>query len=347
MRGWGVGLSRPLRRALPWALAALLVAGVGLPVVAASSGHLPAGPEIGYGVSVTPAVAHVNVTVVMTDAPAYLPSAITVNTSTVLTVHLVNQGNLTHTFTVSKVPGADALPSNSTPQEVDQFFLKNGFQANLSLAPGASASVNLTFGVNSALDVFQFVSVIPYQFQAGMAGTISVSGGPPSVLLEDNTSDSLQFLPNTLVVNVTHYPVVVGVYVSNLGSFSHTFTVSPFSNYSLSPANFTSFFLSHPPLIDAPVPSGAGSAVWANFTIAHAGVYQYICTIPGHFASGMYGFVYANVVPPPPPAPPSTAIVQGWVLVGAGLLLVVALLVGLSAAYVGRLPPKPGEPPHE
>ncbi len=346
MRGegrWG----RPLRRALPWAVAALLVAGIGLPMVAASSGSLRAGPEIGYGVAVTPPMAHVNVTVAMTDAPAYLPSAITVNTSTILTVHLVNQGNLTHTFTVSNVSGADALPANSTPQQVDRFFNQNGSRANVSLAPGATATVNLSFGVDSALDVFQFVSVIPYQFQAGMAGTISVSGGPPSVLLEDNTSDALQFLPNTLVVNVTHYPVVVGVDVSNLGSFSHTFTVSAFSNFSLSPANFTSFFQSHPPLVDAPVPSGAGSSVWANFTIAHAGVYQYICTVPGHFASGMYGFVYANVAPPPPPVPPSTAIVQGWVLVGAGLLLVVALLVGLSAAYVGRLPPKPVELPHE
>jgi uncharacterized cupredoxin-like copper-binding protein len=344
MAGQRLWMYRPFRRALPWLVAALLVTGIGLPVVAASSGHLPRGTEIGYGVPTTPKLEHENVTVIMTDAPAYIPSAITVNTSTILTVHVENAGNLTHTFTVSNVSGANALPSNSTPQQVDQFFRTHGDQANLSLAPGAQGFVNLTFGVGSALDVYQFVSVIPYQFQAGMAGTISVAGGPPSVLLEDNTSDALQFLPNTLVVNVTHYPVVVGVLVSNLGSFSHTFTVSPFANYSLSPANFTSFFQAHPPLINAPVPSGAGSTVWANFTLGHPGVYQYICTVPGHFASGMYGFVYANVVPPPPPAPPSTAIVQGWVLLGAGLLLVVALLVGVSAAYVGRLPPKSEEP---
>jgi hypothetical protein len=82
--------------------------------------------------------------------------------------------------------------------------------------------------------------------------------------------------------------------------------------------------------------------VWGNFTVKAACVYQYICTISGHFANGMTGDLYVGVPPPPPVPAPSTAIVDTWVLVGSGVLLGIGVLVAVVAAYVGRFPKAPG-----
>jgi hypothetical protein len=83
--------------------------------------------------------------------------------------------------------------------------------------------------------------------------------------------------------------------------------------------------------------------VWANFTVPGPGVYQYICTVSGHFANGMTGFLYVGVVPPPQAAPPSTAIVESWVLVGSGMLLAVGIVVAVATMFVGRIPTAPRE----
>jgi hypothetical protein len=129
--------------------------------------------------------------------------------------------------------------------------------------------------------------------------------------------------------------------VTNTGSLGHTFTVSPLANYTLSPANFTTTFATNAPLVNAPIPSGAGSSAWANFTIRGPGVYQYVCTISGHFANGMTGFLYVNIPPPAPPVAPSTAVVDTWILAGSAILLGVGVVVAVVASYSGRFPSKP------
>jgi hypothetical protein len=126
--------------------------------------------------------------------------------------------------------------------------------------------------------------------------------------------------------------------VTNTGALGHTFTVSPLSNFTLSPANFTATFQTNPPLVSAPVPGGAGGTVWANFTVRAPGIYQYICTVTGHFANGMTGFLYVDVPVPPPPVAPSTAIVDTWVLIGSAVLLGVGALLAVVASYAGRFP---------
>jgi uncharacterized cupredoxin-like copper-binding protein len=314
---------------------------VGLP--AAGAVHLVRfSSQVGYA----RADANLTVTINMTDAPAFVPAFPVVPESTNVTFHLVNQGSLTHTFTLSSVASLKLNPAWS-PAQLDAFFAANGSLANVSVAAGDQGWANVTFNESTALDYFEFVSVVPYQFQAGMWGQVNVSSTGPGYLLNDSTVDALAFVPNTLVVeNQTHYPVSVNVLVTNQGDDSHTFTVVPQSNVTLTSSNFTAYFVTHPPLSSVNVPSQGGGTVWANFTVKGPGVYQYLCEIPGHFAAGMSGLLYVGVTPPPPAAAPSTAIVDEWVLVGSGVLLGIGALLAVVASYTGRFSSGPKSPGH-
>jgi uncharacterized cupredoxin-like copper-binding protein len=334
-------LSRPWARAVPWLVAAVLLASIGLPS-AAAIGRLPAAPEVGYA---HPASGNATAAVNMTDQPRYTPNSVTANASATVSVLLRNTGQYVHTFTLSKVANLK-LNASWTPSELNAFFNGNGSLANVSVAGGASAWANVTFNSSVGGDSFEFVSVVPYQFQAGMWGFVNVSSTGPGVQLSDNTTDSYQFVPNELAAAPTHFPAVVDVLVTNTGALGHTFTVSPLSNFTLSPANFTATFQTNPALVNAPVPGGAGGSVWANFTIRAPGIYQYICTVTGHFANGMTGFLYVDVPVPPPPVAPSTAIVDTWVLIGSSVLLGVGVLLAIVATYAGRFPGQKSEHDH-
>jgi uncharacterized cupredoxin-like copper-binding protein len=336
-------LSPPVRRALPWLVAALLVASFGLPSASAIAA-VPSPPEIGYA---HPASGNSTVAVNMTDAPAFAPRSLNGSAAATLAVHLVNRGAYNHSFTLSKVPNVVLNPTWS-PTQLDSFFAKNGSLANVSVAPGASAWANVTFNSSVGGDSFEFVSQVPYQFQAGMWGFVNLSASGPGAQLMENTTDSPGFLPTVLYSAAAHLPLVVDVLVTNLGNDGHTFTVSSLSNYTLSPANFSATFATNAPLVNQVVPSGAGASTWANFTVRAPGVYQYICTVPGHFADGMTGLLYIGVTPPPPPPVPSTAIVDAWVLVGSSVLLGIGVVIAVVASYTGRFPDPPaGHKKHE
>ncbi|MGD0257302.1 MAG: hypothetical protein ABSB90_05415 [Thermoplasmata archaeon] len=331
---------RPLRRAAPWFIAALVLATVGLPAAAGAFGHLPSAPLIGYA---RPANGTANATTLrvnMTDTPRFAPQFLAAPSGSAVTFHLVNQGSITHTFTLVAQPKVQ-LNSSWTPGQLDQYFAKNGSLANVSVPAGGEANQTVDFNASTAFDSFEFVSVVPYQFQAGMFGFLNLTSTAPGLLSSENTTDSYQFLPAVLVANSTHYPFNLDVLVMNTGNLGHTFTLAGQTNVTLTPATYQSYFAAHPPLVNVNVPSGAGSTVWANFTIGGPGVYQYLCEVSGHFANGMTGFLYVGVAPPPQPAAPSTAIVESWVLVGSGVLLGFGILVAVVATYLGRFPVTP------
>jgi uncharacterized cupredoxin-like copper-binding protein len=327
----------PLRRALPWLVASLLVGTVGLPSVAAL-GSLPQAPLIGYARA---AASNSTVGVNLTDAPAFSPQFLNVAAGSTVDLHLANVGHFNHTFTLEKTPNARLAPTAS-PAEVYQFFQRNGTLANVSLAPGHAGWANLTFNASSALSSFEFASVVPYQFQAGMWGLLNVTSVGPALRLSDNTTNNLQFVPSFLGASPAHYPVAIDVLVTNEGSLGHTFTLAAQSNYTLSPANFTTYFGQHPPLTSVTVPSGAGATVSANFTVPGPGVYEFICEIDDHFASGMYGFLYVGVPVPALPPAPSTAVVEVWLLVGAAVLVGIGVTLAALASFTGRFPRPPG-----
>lgn len=289
-----------------------------------------------------PGASPINVTMNLTDRPAYSPAFVAVPESSSVSIHLNNTGNYTHTFTLSATAGAVLSPS-ATPSQVDAFFRANGTLANVSLAPGAQGWANVTFNASVPTPAsFEFASVVPYQFQAGMWGFLNLTSAGPGLQLSENTTNAPGFVPSILAVAPGQYPINLNVFVTNLGSLSHTFTVASQSNVSV-PLDFGPYFAQHTPLVNAVVPAAGGGTVWANFTVPAPGVYEYICEIPGHFAAGMYGFLYVGVSPPAPVAAPSTALVDTWVLAGSASLLGLGGVLVAIATFTGRFP---RSPPH-
>ncbi len=288
-----------------------------------------------------------NLTVNLTDAGTFNPSALTASAGSTVTFLLHNTGAYTHSFTLSKVANL-TLNRSWSPTQLYRFFASNASE-NVSVAPGASTSVTLAIPATWAGGSFEFVSIVPYQFQAGMLGFLNVtgSGGGLSVTITDQTATSaLSFVPDAIAIDVTSFPLTVTVEVSNLGTIGHTWTLVAQPNVNLTPSGFTSYFQAHPPALNLAVPTSPGVTATANFTLTGKGTYEYICTVPGHFAANMFGFLYVDVPPPSPPAVPSTAIVAGWALAGAGAILGIAVALAAAAAYVGRLSPTVPQPRH-
>ena len=288
----------------------------------------------------------VNVTVNLTDAPAFSPSLLAAEPGDTVAVQLVNIGALNHTFTMAKLPNVP-LNRSWSPAQLDSYLAGNGTLADFSLAPGDVRFVNLTFNTTTGGDSYEFVSTVPYQFQAGMLGFLNITSAPKgTAVTSDNATNSLAWLPATLAVAATAYPIAISILVTNTGSLPHTFWLEGQSNNTLSPGNFTDYFQSHPPVVSVDVPAQPGGSVWANFTILSPGEYEYICTVPGHFANGMFGWLYVGVAPPQASSPPSTAIVAPLLLGGAGALLALGIGLTAVAAYVGRVAPSQAGPAH-
>jgi uncharacterized cupredoxin-like copper-binding protein len=289
----------------------------------------------------------VNFTVNLTDAPSFAPNALKVPPGMGVHLTLVNTGSIDHTFTLSNAANF-VIPTNWTPIQLNAFFTKNGSITNVSVPAGESVLDNVTFPTTAgAGDSFEFVSVDPYQFQAGMHGFLNISAvasGPP-VVLNVAATDQFRFVPSVLAVNATTYPINVAVDATNDGVLPHTWTLEGQPNYTLSSSNYTSYFAAHPPLGLAVLNNG-GQSNWTNFTIAGPGIYEFICEVTGHFLNGMFGFLYVGVAAPENASAPSTAIVQVGILVGAASLLGVGVIFAVAASYTGRFPRSPPSGEH-
>lgn len=344
-------MSRPrtLRRgAVASLVAAVVVLAIGLPLAAPLAHAAEAGQALGQP-SVSPALSdpHVNVTINTTDVPAFVPNSIHVTSGENLTIKLVNTGTYAHTFTLSP-NGTEVFPLNWTPAELQAYFSAHKPLLNVSMPANSTSFANLSINSSMAGGHFEFVSTIPYQFQAGLYGFLNVSV-PVSERLTFyvNASDTYRFLPGALnASSVTKFPVAITVFFGTVGVLAHTFTVSPLPNYNLSSSNYTTFLTQHPPLVSIPVPSSAGTYNNGTFEVSAPGYYEYICTITGHFASGMDGFLYVGVAfPHITVSVVSTAIVDWEVLLGGGALIALGVVLAAAAAITGRFPPP--KPPAE
>ncbi len=335
---------RPWRLAAPWVIAGFLLASATLASATLVPGTFRVGPSVGVAQVVPSPRNDPVVDVNMTDGPAFVPAAIATSAGATLTFQLSNLGTYNHSFTMARQPNVTLNPGWS-PSQLDAYFAVNGSLANTTLAGGQNASVAVTFTGADSVGRFEFVSIVPYQFQAGMYGFVTVSPSPGgNATTSDNTTDSLTYVPSSIYVETLggmHFPILVHVQVINLGGLLHTFTLAPQSNVTVSISNYTAYFAAHAPLTNVTVPGGA--SVWANFTISGPGIYMYICEEPGHFASGMFGFLYVDV-PVPTVSTPSTGIVLVWVLGAAAVLVGVGVILVIVASYTGRFPPKTDGP---
>jgi uncharacterized cupredoxin-like copper-binding protein len=328
------------RKVVGWWIAAALLATVAGPAGSAVAHAVRDAPSIGYA---HPLATTESATLYLTDAPSFQAKYLSVPEDSTLTLTLNNTGAYTHTFTLVNQSGV-LLKSSWTPAQVYDFFVANGSADNTSVAPGTATTITLPIAPSAVPESFEFVSVVPYQFQAGMWGLLNVTPTGPGLLIQENTTNAngaVAYVPNLLSASPTAYPAVLDVNITNLGDFNHTFTVVAQPNVNLTPSNYSAYFQTYPALVNASVPAIPGAHVWANFSVPKAGVYQYFCEITGHFADGMYGYLYVGIPPPALPPPPSTALVETWILAGSAALLGIGLVLVLASAFTGRL----GGPP--
>ena len=290
-------------RPAAWLVAGLVLATLAAPASAAAVHVVRFAPAIGYARA---EASNVTYTVNLTDAPAFAPRYLSVPAGDNISIDFHNTGNYSHSFTLSSVANA-TLNSSWTPTQLNANFTAHPPLANTTFAPNASGWVNLTFAAGEATDSFEFASIVPYQFQAGMWGWLNVTSNTAPFLLDENTTSaggSVTFAPNVLAVSARNYPVTLDVQITNQGNFGHTFTVSRQSNVTV-PQAFDSYFVTYPPLVNAAVNATPGYVAWANFSVPAPGVYMYICEVAGHYAAGMYGKLYVGVAPPPVPRRPA------------------------------------------
>ncbi len=327
------------RRPGPWLLAALVLAAVAIPGGLADAHLIRTVPPVGYA---RPLADNVSFSVNMSDAPAYTPNVLTgtaggaVNVS----VALNNLGALAHTFTLVNVSASGTpLPLNDTPAELNGYFAATAPTIAVNVSAHTLGYANFSLPLSKKFRSLEFVSTIPYQFQAGMWGFLNLTPTGPTVQVNESTTDSFSFVPNVLSgpANATG-AVIFDVEITNQGTDGHTFTVSSQVNGTIS--SIGGYFQQYPPLINVSVP-GSSTPVWANFTAPAVGVYEYVCTISGHFQQGMFGFLYVGVPVPPAPPPLRTALVEVPILVGSAVLLGIGIALALGTNLVGRLPKQP------
>ncbi len=328
----------PAGRPGVWLLGALVLAAVALPGGLAEAHLVPSAPRIGVGHAVSGT--NLSFDVGLTDAPAYAPRYLsaTVNGTVNVSVDLRNVGEIAHSFTLVNASRSGTVLNRSwSPQNLSSYFATYPPLRNVTVAAGSSDWANFSLPANGSFRSLEFVSIVPYQFQAGMWGFLNLTPTGPTVVVEENTTDQFQFVPNVLSAGASvHGQVTMHVHITNQGNLDHTFTVSPTSNYTLTTIGY---FSTVTPLANVTVNSSA--TTWANFSVPGPGVYEYACTVLGHFQQGMWGLLYVGVPVPPPPPSPSTAIVEIPVLVGSAVLLGVGLALAVGAAYTGRLPKRP------
>ncbi len=317
--------------------------------------------SVGYAhlVPGTPGPSVQNFTVNVTDN-GYQPSVLNASLNASLHIHVVNVGTVEHTFTVDAQPNVP-IPQNITPAELlAKFAPSNASLVNLSLAPGAGGWFNHTFTALSdpSGDSYEYLSLASggYQFKAGLYGFLNVAsaaGGPHQVVFL-NATGSISFVPSVIVAPTVGLPIVFEVGIQ--GSLSHTFTLDSIPNdtglsNSFSNSQLLAYFVSHPPLVNDPLSPNTAGVVTPPITMPAAhGIYEYVCTVPGHFPQ-MQGHVYVGVTPQPPNNVPVISqtvqvglfAVAGVVLGGAGIFVWVGMSEKNSTR--GRREEQPPAPP--
>jgi plastocyanin len=171
--------------------------------------------------------------------------------------------------------------------------------------------------------------------------------------LNVSVADTLVF---TTSINEVQPGDLVHVVVTNIGTITHTFTLSPTAGFTFpttdSSSDLLSYFDSHAPIINIQVGAVTGGKYFGNFTAPPVGVYEYVCEEPGHFPS-MSGLLGSGETPGSltttsgPGAP--VFIISGTIVGLVILALVLGFVVGKRRGSEDEVPPERlGYPePHE
>jgi plastocyanin len=174
--------------------------------------------------------------------------------------------------------------------------------------------------------------------QTDDASTIAVTASP-----------GFAFNPN-LFGNVAMGQSII-VTLTNGDDQTHTFTIASRQGWviptSYTEGQLTAFFQQYPPLFN--MQAVAASSNSTNFTSpASPGWYEFVCTEPGHFQSGMYGFIAfgealpTNLTVSATNDGPGAAvfIIVGTIVTLTVIAIVLGFVVGKRRGSTEEMPPE-------
>jgi uncharacterized cupredoxin-like copper-binding protein len=173
--------------------------------------------------------------------------------------------------------------------------------------------------------------VVPWlgSVHAASPSGVRTTAGGQSVALSVGTA--LLFTPNSFEVtpgeNVT-------VTVTQLDDLQHTFTLLSAANFTFNQTDssgaISAFLAKHPPLVNLNISGTTGATVSATFRAPPLGVYEYLCLVPGHFQSGMWGLMGSGVAV----GPPSSTTSVPWALYVITGVIVILVIVAIVLGFV-------------
>jgi plastocyanin len=158
-----------------------------------------------------------------------------------------------------------------------------------------------------------------------------------------SATSSFSFQPSQFYVTPG---ATVHIAVKQLANFAHTFTLSSVRNATIptsdSPAQLYQYFQTNPPILNLSLPGTVGFVNASTFVAPAEGFYEFVCTEPTHFQSGMKGFM--NSTNSLPSSSSSSVPLTTYLLIGIAVGVVVAIVAVVAVVRVRRrraTPPPP------
>jgi uncharacterized cupredoxin-like copper-binding protein len=316
---------------------------------------IPIGPALGHVVNSTPTSASASITVEATGDYGFLPDTFQqVPTNATITVTLTDQDVLEHTFTIIGKEGW-VIPSNYSASQIDNLGYGNSPPALFNLNVTGTGDVATGMFQSPELGWYEFVCTVPGHFQLGMYGFIAFGENLPANVtvfptgsISVNVTGDYSYQQETFQQEPTN--VTISVTLTDGSDLDQTFTiigkegwVIP-SSYSSAQIDNLGYGNAPPALFNLNV-TGSGDQNTGTFNSPGPGWYEFVCTVPGHFQNGMYGFIAfgenlpSNLTSSSSPSgliTPLDAAVIGVVVLAVAIGLVVFLV-----RRRGKTPPKP------
>jgi uncharacterized cupredoxin-like copper-binding protein len=136
------------------------------------------------------------------------------------------------------------------------------------------------------------------------------------------TAAPYSFVPNAFQQIATNS--TINVTVTDADTLAHTFSILKLQGTVLpTSADIPALFAKYGDLISLNV-TGSGDVVSGSFTSPGPGWYEFVCQEPGHFQSGMYGFIAFGMN-----LPTNVSVVSTNTGPGAAVFIIVGTIVSL------------------
>ncbi|HXQ78878.1 MAG: sulfocyanin-like copper-binding protein [Thermoplasmata archaeon] len=165
---------------------------------------------------------------------------------------------------------------------------------------------------------------------AGMGGVRPVNAQPVdeagATTVDVTATTTFSFTPNTVEQVATGTNVTVSL--TDAGSISHSFTIIGREGWvipsTITEANFEQLVYGNAPAVLFNLNISSVGTDSATFTAPGPGWYEFVCTEPGHFAEGMYGFIAFGMN-----LPSNLTVSSGLPGPGAALFIIIGTIVSL------------------